>query len=125
MNTATSTITETTKSFFTLFLGSPQNKNRLDEQDRLSAIHKITQKFDLFTLVNGQGMWNGQFEDTLIIHIATNDIQTIAELTHTLRSSLDQDGVSIQHGAHMIRATRTNTVTATSNTLLSLVNNNL
>jgi hypothetical protein len=109
-----------TKLFFTLFLGSPQNKNRLDEQDRLSVIHKISQKFNLFTLVDGKGMWNGQFEDTLIIHIATNDIPSVAELAHTLRASFDQDGVSIQCGHHMIRATRDNRVKDTITTLTQL-----
>ncbi|MEJ6700654.1 MAG: hypothetical protein QNL01_06745, partial [Akkermansiaceae bacterium] len=64
------------KLFFTIFLGSPNGKTRLDEHDRVSAIHKVTQKFDLFTLVDGKGLWNGQFEDTLIIHIATTDIQS-------------------------------------------------
>ena len=111
------------KLFFTIFLGSPNGKTRLDEHDRVSAIHKVTQKFELFTLVDGKGPWNGQFEDTLIIHIATTDIQSIAELAHTLRSTFDQDGVSIQFGQHMFRAHRGNDTEETHSTIKQLNTN--
>jgi len=90
------------KLFFTIHLGSPNDTKRLDEHDRVSVIHKITQKFDTFTLTNGKVFWDGRFEDALLIHIATNDTRALAELAQSLRYALDQDVVAIQFGTHML-----------------------
>lgn len=108
------------KPFFTIHLGSPSGKKRLDEHDRVSAIHKINQKFDTFTLVDGKGFRDGQFEDTLLIHIATNRLRDVAELAHVLLSVFGQNDIGIAFGGHMIVAQRSCNVEATFKALEQL-----
>jgi hypothetical protein len=89
------------KSTFTIHLGSPPSNPRLDEHDRVSAIHKVTCHFDSFTLTEGKRYANGRFEDALLIHIATEDSNAVAELAHTLRRTFSNDCV----GIHTVDAT--------------------
>ncbi len=126
MNTPNQTITSDTKEklFFTIHLGSPNDKPRLDEHDRVTAIHKITQKFDTFSITEGRVCWQGQLEDLLLIHIATNRVQAVAEVAHALRSAFNQDIVAIQFGTHMIPATRNNNTIDTELTIHRLQHSN-
>lgn len=91
--------------YFTLFLGSPNGSARIDEHDRVTALHKISIRFESFTLVDGKGCFRNRFEDVLIIHLATSDVRAVAELALDLRRTFGQDGVGIAHAGMYVRAT--------------------
>lgn len=90
---------------FTIFLGSPTRTPRLDEHDRVSVIHKISRRFDRFTISEGRGFFNGRFEDVLLIHVVTDDVEEIAGLAEDLRITLYQEGVGIETAGRYYRAT--------------------
>lgn len=91
--------------FFTLFLGSPNGSARLDEHDRVSALHKISSRFDSFTLVDGKGCFQNHFEDVLLVHLTSSDVRAVVELALDLRRALSQDGVGIACAGYYLRAT--------------------
>lgn len=95
----------TAQPFFTLFLGSPNGSARLDEHDRVSAIHKISSRFESFTLVDGKGCFRNRFEDVLLIHLASSNVRAVVELALDLRRAFSQDGVGIACAGHYFRAT--------------------
>lgn len=109
------------KHFFTLYLGSRHDNPRLDEHDRVTAIHKITRHFDAFTLTDGKGWFGGQFEDVLVIHIATNDIAAIAELALDLRQAINQQGVGVEFAGRYLGARADNTAEELTSSLAGLI----
>ncbi len=100
---------------FTIFLNSPNGKHRLDEHDRVSVIHKITQKFNSFTLVDGKGFRDGQYEDTLLIHIKTTQSNDVVELAHALRNTFNLEEIAIQFGYHTLHVHPDNMVKVDQN----------
>ena len=109
------------KSIFTIHLGSPPSNPRLDEHDRVSVIHKITCHFDSFTLTEGKRYANGRFEDTLLIHIATQNSNAVAELAHTLLKTFSSDSVGIDHGGRYIEASESVSIDALRDRLTHVV----
>lgn len=102
----------TAQPFFTLFLGSPNGSARLDEHARVSALHKISSRFESFTLVDGKGCFRNRFEDVLLVHLASSDVRAVVELALDLRRAFFQDGVGIACAGQYIRATESQEASA-------------
>ncbi len=82
---------------FTLFVGSPAGRNRLDPLEYAGVCTRVGALFPGFTIQRADGCSQSRFEDTLLIHIATREPQKILEVVHTLRGFLNQDGIGISH----------------------------
>jgi hypothetical protein len=82
---------------FTLFVGSPAGRNRLDPLEFAGVCTRVGALFSGFTIQRADGCSQSRFEDTLLINIATREPQKILEVVHTLHGFLNQDGIGISH----------------------------
>lgn len=91
--------------YFTLHLGSPRGTGRLDEADRLSAIHKVARRFTEFTVTGARRFRGGRFEDVLLVGVASGEARRVVELAADLRRTFDLKFVGIEHGGCYLMAT--------------------
>lgn len=82
---------------FTLFVGSPSSRNRLDPLEYAGVCTRAGALFPGFTIQNADGCFQSRFEDTALIQIATREPHKILALAHELRCFLNQDGIGIAH----------------------------
>lgn len=82
---------------FTLFVGSPSDRNRLDPLEYAGVCTRIGALFPGFTIQRAEGCFQSRFEETLLIHIGTREPLKAIETAHTLRCFLNQDGIGISH----------------------------
>jgi hypothetical protein len=82
---------------FTLFVGSPAGRNRLDPLEYAGVCTRVGALFPGFTIQHAEGCFQSRFEDTLLIHIATREPLKVIEVAHSLRCFLNQDGIGIYH----------------------------
>jgi hypothetical protein len=80
---------------FTLYIGSP---------DPVPTVLRILcPHFDSFTLVNAQGVYHGEPEPTLMVYIATDDVEALIAAAQEIRAALHQTGLGICYGGHFHR----------------------
>lgn len=82
---------------FTLFVGSPSGRARLDPLEHAGVCTRVGALFPGFTIQHAEGCFQSRFENTLLVHIATRDARKILEVAHSLRCFLNQDGIGISH----------------------------
>jgi hypothetical protein len=82
---------------FTLFVGSPSDRARLDPLEYAGVCTRVGALFPGFTIQRAEGCFQSRFEDTLLIHIATREPLKVIEVAHSLRCFLNQDGIGISH----------------------------
>lgn len=82
---------------FTLFVGSPSGRNRLDPLEYAGICTRVGALFPGFTIQQAEGCFRSRFEDTVLIHIATREPLKVIETAHSLRCFLNQDGIGISH----------------------------
>ena len=82
---------------FTLFVGSPSGRARLDPLEYAGVCTRIGALFSGFTIQRAEGYYQSRFEETLLIHIATREPQKVLTVAHELRCFLNQDGIGISH----------------------------
>lgn len=82
---------------FTLFVGSPGDRKKLDPAEYTEVCTRIGAVFPGFTIQHAQGCFESSFEEMLMIHIATREPQKILRVAHDLRSFLNQTGIGISH----------------------------
>jgi hypothetical protein len=82
---------------FTLFVGSPDDRKKLDPAEYTEVCTRVRAVFSGFTVQHAQGCFQSRFEDTLMIHIATREPIKVLTLAHELRCFLNQDGIGISH----------------------------
>jgi len=82
---------------FTLFVGSPSGRARLDPLEYAGVCSRVGALFQSFTIQHADGCFRSRFEDTLLIHIATREPLKVIETAHSLRCFLNQDGIGISH----------------------------
>ena len=80
---------------FTLFVGSPSGRNKLDPMEYAGVCTRAGAHFPSFTIQQAQGCFRSAFEDTLLIHIATRSPNKVLALAHEIRCFLNQDGIGI------------------------------
>jgi len=89
---------------YTLHLRSPGDRGRLDEFDRVSAIHKITRHVESFVLTDGKGFIDCCFEDVLLIHLATDCVEQVLELADDLRRTFHFESIGIDVAGYYLEA---------------------
>ena len=82
---------------FTLFVGSPSGRARLDPLEYAGVCTRVGALFPGFNIQHAEGCFQSRFEDTLLIHIATRELLKVIEVAHSLRCFLNQDGIGISH----------------------------
>jgi hypothetical protein len=82
---------------FTLFVGSPPDRNRLDPLNYAGVCTRVGALFPGFTIQRAGGYYAHRFEDTLLIHVATREPRKVLEVAHALRCFLNQDGIGVSH----------------------------
>lgn len=82
---------------YTLYIGSPNDTNRLDYKS-MKKVKELTSKyFESYTYVKARGVYKDTEEDTVIITIANANRTNVYKLGEELRSFLKQDGVAVEH----------------------------
>lgn len=82
---------------YTLYVGSPNDTNRLDYKS-MKKIKELTSKyFESYTYVKARGVYKDTEEDTAIITIGYAKKEDIYNLGEELRKFLKQDGVAVEH----------------------------
>lgn len=82
---------------YTLYVGSPNDTNRLDYKS-MKKIKELTSKyFESYTYVKARGVYKDTEEDTAIITIGDANKEDIYSLGEELRKFLKQDGVAVEH----------------------------
>lgn len=82
---------------YTLYVGSPNDTNRLDYKS-LKTVKELTSKyFESYTYVKARGVYKDTEEDTVIITIANANKTEVYKLGEELREFLKQDGVAVEH----------------------------
>ena len=82
---------------FTLFVGSPAARGKLDPLEYTGICTRVGALFPGFTVQRSEGCFRSRFEDSLLIHIATREPHKVIVLAHDLRCFLNQDGIGISH----------------------------
>jgi hypothetical protein len=82
---------------FTLFVGSPAGRGRLDPLEYAGVSTRVGALFPGFTIQRAEGCFQSRFGETLLIHIATREPLKVIETAHSLRCFLNQDGIGISH----------------------------
>ena len=62
-----------------------------------AVLNVIYPRFDSFTILNGQGVFRGQSEPALLVHVATNDGLGVIAAAQAVRAALNQTGVGIEY----------------------------
>ena len=78
-----------------LYIGS-RDGGPFTDADRQAVIDAVTERFDCFTVVDGDGYFHGRSVATLIIKIATNDGAAVEELGLHLGHLLAQQAVGLE-----------------------------
>lgn len=82
---------------YTLYVGSPNDTNRLDYES-MKKIKELTSKyFESYTYVKARGVYKDTEEDTAIITIAKASKDEVYKLGEELSTYLKQDGVAVEH----------------------------
>jgi uncharacterized protein (DUF169 family) len=89
---------------FTLYVGSQSDRGYLDEADRMTILHKVSQPFDSFTIQDATGYFRGKRENTMLFRIATDNIRGIVETAVAIRIAIGLEGVGIECGGYYHRA---------------------
>lgn len=82
---------------YTLYVGSPNDTNRLDYKSMKSIKALVSKYFESYTFVKARGVYQDEEEDAVMITIANADKAEIYKLGKELRAFLKQDGVAVEH----------------------------
>jgi Protein of unknown function (DUF3293) len=82
---------------FTLSVGSPGGRGKIDPLEYAGVCTRIGALFSGFTIQRAEGCFQSRFEETLLIHIATREPHKVLTLAHDLRCFLNQIGIGITH----------------------------
>lgn len=82
---------------FSLYVGSPPGRGRIDPLDYAGICTRVGALFPGFTIQRAEGCFQSRFEDSLIIHVTTREPHKVLTLAHELRCFLRQDGIGIMH----------------------------
>jgi type II secretory pathway component PulC len=82
---------------YTLYVGSPNDTNELDDQAVQSIKTIVSKYFESYTYIKARGVFKNEEEDTLRITIANASKEKVYELGNELREFLNQDGVAVEH----------------------------
>lgn len=82
---------------FTLFVGSPAGRSRLDPLEYAGVCSRVGALFPGFTIQRAEGCFQSRFEESLVIQIAAREPLKVIETAHSLRCFLNQDGIGISH----------------------------
>ncbi len=82
---------------FTLFVGSPSGRNRIDPLEYAGVFTRVGALFPGFTIQRAEGCFRSHFEETLLIHIGTREPLKVIETAHNLRCFLNQEGIGLSH----------------------------
>ena len=88
-----------TLSAHTLYVGS-RDGNAFSTSDRNEVLDAIASAFDSFTVTDAEGYYRGKCVATLVIKIATDDLQAITELAERVGRQLGQQSVGIETDGH-------------------------
>ncbi len=86
--------TERVGPVHSVYVGSGPS-GTLSEFDREQILKRCGASFPSFTSMNARGYFRGKFEDTLVIQIATGDIERVVNLAHDIAVARDQLGVGL------------------------------
>jgi hypothetical protein len=93
---------------FTLYIGT----NQTDAKNEIVRI--VGERFNSFTLLQGEGFFRGAAEPVWMVKIATEDCSRVIETAAEIRQTLEQDGVGIECDGCYYRCTQPDPATALS-----------
>lgn len=77
-----------------IYVGSGPSRI-ISEEDRQRILTQCSIKFDSFTLIEARGYFRGASEQTLLIQVATDDLEQVRSLAFEIAVTHDQLGVGI------------------------------
>ncbi len=77
-----------------LYIGSGSS-GTLPEEDRRHVLKLCGASFPSFTSMNACGFFRGKSEDTLVIQVATDDVERVLNLARDIAVARDQLGVGL------------------------------
>jgi hypothetical protein len=83
----------------TLYVGS-RDGNPFPANDRKDVMDAIASAFDSFTVTDAEGYYRGKCVATLVIKIATDDLQAITALAERIGRQLGQQSIGIETDGH-------------------------
>src|SRR3954451_5044213 len=82
---------------FTLYIGT----NRAGA--RKTIVHIIDERFPSFTVISGEGHFQGKTESMWFVRIATEEPLKVIETAEAIRVALNQEGVGIEYESRYYR----------------------
>ena len=79
---------------YSIILGSPAS-GRICDEYRQQAVQLCAAVFASFTVSKAEGYYRGQREDSLVFHVATQELEKVKDLAAQLAAVFGQDGVGI------------------------------
>ena len=79
---------------YSIILGSPAS-GRISDDYRQQAVQLCASIFASFTVTRAEGYFRGQREDSLVFHVATQELEKVKDLAAQLAAVFGQDGVGI------------------------------
>jgi hypothetical protein len=86
--------TESIGPIHSLYVGSGPSRI-LPEEDRRHVLELCEASFPSFTSMDARGYFRGKSEDTLVIQVATDDVERVVNLARDIAVSRDQLGVGL------------------------------
>ena len=83
----------------TLYVGTTR-RNAKETTERI-----IGERFDSFTVISGEGYFNGAREPMWFVRIATENPLLVLQTAQILRTELEQESVGIEYESHYYRCT--------------------
>jgi len=81
---------------YKIYLGSDNKTKKIDDFYYKTAVYVLNKYVEGYTIYKGQGIWNGQTEDSLIIDIIKDkEDNSIKELAKELKEVLKQEAVLV------------------------------
>ncbi len=85
---------------FKLYVGSLDSRSAED-----TVTEVVGDRFESFTLLKGEGFFQGKREPVYFVRIATDDVEKILTVASEIRDRLKQDEVGVEYGGVYYRCT--------------------
>jgi len=85
---------------FKLYVGSLDSKSAED-----TVTEVVGNLFESFTLLKGEGFFQGKREPVYFVRIATDDVEKVLAAASEIRDRLQQDEVGVEYGGVYYRCT--------------------
>jgi hypothetical protein len=88
---------------FTLFIGTAAHRGNASAVGIKMLEDLLAPVFPSFTILPAAGVFRGQSEQTYLVKVTTTDVMELVEQVETIRRTLDQEGVGMEHAGRYQR----------------------